>query len=164
MATSLIAVEGVLGTGGTSYVTMQPEPGGLVLYDALASHSTVVLTTCHTKESDVLHWLRSQGVSGYAKIMVTDAVLAQKETIDVRSEHLRTLRAAGSPVTLMIDSEPLVVAMAMAQGITGVLVGTPRRSHRTDLLPHVPPSWEAVVAEQDYQAKMAAEAAAVESW
>lgn len=149
MPTVMMAIEGVLGEAETFDVAMLPTRHGLSLYRALTSTYRVVLVTSTPDAAKVDWWLAQNGIRDYDQIVA--ALLPRPGTVEEEREaQLRALRASRTDVAFVLDSNPDVVATAMATGIPGLLYGRPRPpAGRRDLGPRQIRDWSAIQSEYD---------------
>lgn len=152
MSTCMMAIEGILGDRQEFSVNMQQNDEGSRLFFALQQWYRMVLVTNEPDPDKINHWVRSNGLAGHAAVEAGPAFTSGSTTVDHRALQLRGLRSSRTAVGLVIDTDSLTIAMAMAQGITGLLYASPRiGTTRTDLN-RPRRDWEAIVAEQEFQA------------
>ena len=142
--TAMLSVEGVLANHKE-----QPINQGLLLYHSLRTQYSVVLVTEWEYER-AEHWVKGHGITGYSQMLGRSGL---DVGVSLRRWQLHRLRSGGAVVDLVIDSNPLVIAMAMYEGAPGLLFAHPfymRPEMRPDS-PRRPRPWDEVQAEMQRQ-------------
>lgn len=139
----VMAIEGVL----RNY-RGQPIPEGIALYVALQNTHKIVLVADTLDAETVAHWLKVERLKEHTKVLVGGT----------RPRQIEALRAADSPVTLLVDADPHNVARALATGVTGLLFAAPKylRPEHMPVPGEVRP-WSEIADEMDRQAQMRAD-------
>lgn len=153
MSTVCIGIESVLAKpGGVSIVQKQVDEEARKFYMHMLTGYRVVLLTewDEAYANHVQHWLRTVGIVGYDDLLYASPEAA--DLTDVRFRQVTGLRAARTDVSLFVDGDPLVIAMASQQGINSLLWlrGRPALM-RGDLKPRKIRNWDAIVGEQEDQ-------------
>lgn len=153
---AIVALEGVLARASDATLLSQPIPNGITLYQALKKVYKIAIATSERDKDKVTHWLAVHGVKDYITVVRPDKNRQLATVIDDRRDGLLELRAAGCALDLLVDSSPAVVAMAMHQGVTGLLFASPayaRPEFRPDAATSVR-QWDAIATEVAEQARL----------
>jgi hypothetical protein len=145
VSTALVTIEGVLTTSREFAVNALPQQEGIRLLNALTQNYRVVLSTAHESSEQVIHWLRSNGVSpdAYATMVVA------------HEDPVRTLRASRTAVGLVVSAEPQEVVAAASVGVPGLLFVPPRpAAGRVDLSARPIRDWSEIEAEIEEHHRM----------
>jgi hypothetical protein len=154
MATAVVQIEGVLmrddqNLGFVSRVPIQP---AFAFYRALLASYRVVLVTLEPDGEKVSWWLKSQGLSGFAEVLLPKARWVTSAP-DVVSRSVAALRALPTDVGVVVTGDPRVAARLLQEGVTTNLFAHPRFT-RPDFRPEgfggIRP-WAEIEAEVDKQ-------------
>jgi hypothetical protein len=151
-------VEGVLGEHDSTR-GFHPLPEGLKLLGALRSGYKIILSSLKSSPESVEHWLTLNGINQgqlYETVLLREHVWADQDDAGLRIVHLTDLRARGWGVTLMVDSNPQVIARAVHLGFTGLLWATPTY-YRPEFQPgskQTPRPWQEIEQETERQLEL----------
>ena len=129
-------------------------PDGLVMYRAFKILGRVILITS-LEESMARVWLMMHNLSDYDLLLDNSCSLDPEESLKVR--QLSVAKARGS-VNFYVDSDPSMAAEALRQGLTTILVSSPKYS-RPDFRPDAPKGvrrWADIVEERTRQQSLKA--------
>lgn len=121
---AIINLEGVL-VDGQDLKSSPPTKHGRLLYDALKGQYQALILSTDPSHELARAWLKREGVTGFGSVFCrpTNTLLSP---VDWKVSKIREMQAEGWPVMLYVDSDPESIRAAFMEGVTTMLVASPR--------------------------------------
>lgn len=161
---AVVSAEGVLcrrATRNSPFRGFQPLPEGMTLVSALSTAYNIAVCAGETEGDEIARWLKDHGMSQYFSYVVPRRPTMPEDGAERFLAQVDHLRSCGFAVGLILDSDPSAVTALLAKGYTALTFSHPEYA-RPEWRPddtRGARAWADVVAEQENQARLKADAA-----